>query len=44
MTRYTADLTVWRETLELESKTGPKEVLLTALAAAREELLARRVS
>ncbi len=37
---HTADMAAWRETLELESKTGPKDVLLAALVAAREELLA----
>jgi len=37
---HAAQVAAWREAQGLQSKTGPKAVLLAALAAAREELLA----
>ncbi len=36
---HAAQIAAWRETEGLKGKTGPKAVLLTALAAARDELL-----
>jgi len=37
---HAAQIAAWRKAQGLEGKTGPREVLLFALAAAREELLA----
>jgi len=37
---HAAQIAAWREAAGLKKETGPKEVLLAALAAAREELLA----